>query len=75
MSHGTLSADSVIRGHHVYKDVWILVVGEDWMCQCELGYPRDPLAIFVFKDSTIVGHVPRKVSAICSMFLQMEGAL
>ena len=75
MSHGTSSADSVIREHHVHKDVWLPVVGEDLMCQRELGNPRDPFAISVFKDGSIVDHVPRKVSAICSMFLQMGGTI
>ena len=39
------------------------------MCERELGNPRDPFAISVIKESTIVGHVPHKISAICSMFL------
>ena len=75
MSHGTFSTDSVIRGHRVYKDVWTPVVGEELMCQRELGNPRDPFAVSVLKESTIVGHVPRKISAICSMFLQTGGTI
>ena len=75
MSHGTFSTDSVIRGHHVYKDVWTPVVGEELMYQCELGNPRDPFTVSVLKGSTIVGHVPRKISAICSMFLQTCGTI
>ena len=39
------------------------------MCQCELGNPRDPFAVSVIKESTVVGHLPHKIFAICSMFL------
>ena len=75
MSHGTFSTDSVIRGHHVYKDVWTLVVREE-LCQHELGNPRDPLAVSVLKESTY-HHQPCacKISAICSMFLQTGGTV
>lgn len=75
MSHGTFSTDSVIRGHHVYKDVWTPVIGEELMCQRELGNLRDPFAVSVLNESTIIGHVPRKISVICSMFLQTGGTI
>ena len=29
------STESVIRGHHVYKDVWTPVIGEELICQRE----------------------------------------
>ena len=46
-------------------------------------YPRarqrqsDPYAVAVTKSesSTIVGHVPRKISAICSLFLRKGGSI
>ena len=60
------STDSVIRGHHVYKDVWTPVIDECASVNLEiLGF-----AVSVIKESTIiVGHLPHKISAICSMFL------
>ena len=45
MSHGTFSTDSVIRGHHAYKDIWTPIVGEELMCQRELGNPSNPFAM------------------------------
>ena len=69
------SIDSDIRGHHVYKDVWTLVIGEELMCQRELGNLKDLFTMSVLKGSTIVGHVPRKISVICSMFLQTGGTI
>ena len=60
----------VIRGHHIYKDVRTPVIGEELICQYELGNLRDPFALSLVKGTTIVGHVPRKISTICSMFLR-----
>ena len=51
MSHGTSSVESVIRGHHVYKDVWLPVISEDLMCQRELGNPRNLFAVSVLKTA------------------------
>ena len=28
-----LTVDSVIRGHHVYKDIWIPIIGEILFCE------------------------------------------
>ena len=30
------SIDAVVPGHHIHKDVWIPVVGEEFMCQQEV---------------------------------------
>ena len=62
MSHGTFSVDSVIREHHVYKDTWMSFVGEDLMCQRELGI-HSPF-LYLAKDSAVVGHLPLKHSII-----------
>ncbi len=37
--------------------------------------PRDPFAVAVLKDEAIVGHVSRKVSSICSLFLRRNGSI
>ena len=50
----------------MYKDVWGAAEGEVLPCARE-GNIQDPFAVAVKKSSTTVGHVPRKVSAICSM--------
>ena len=71
----TFFTESVIRGHHVYKDIWIPVTGEELICQHEIGNLRDPFAVSVLKGATIVGHVPHRISAICSMFLQLGGSI
>ena len=62
--------DSVVRGYHVYKDVWEASLGELLNCERETGNSFDPFAVCVRKHDDIVGHVPRKISAICSLFLR-----
>ena len=69
------STESVIRGHHIYKDVRTPVIDQEMICQRELGNLRDPFAVSLVKGTTIVGHVPRKISVICLMFLQTGGII
>ena len=59
----------VLRGHHVYTDMWVSFTGEEELIfQHEVGNLRDPS---VLKGATIVGHVHCRISVICSMFLQL----
>lgn len=39
------------------------------------GNPHDIFAISVMKSGVIVGNVPKKISSICSLFLQRRGAI
>ena len=54
-----MEIDSVIRGYHIYKEVWTSTVGEELNCRRERDNFKDLFAIAVMKDSLIVGHVPR----------------
>lgn len=35
-----------------------------------MGNAFDAFAVCVKKDAEVVGHIPRKISSICSLFLQ-----
>ena len=56
---------SVVRGYHMYKDIWTPVIGEQLLCQREEGNPNDRYAVSVLHLSTVVGHVPRHMSTLC----------
>lgn len=71
----SFSMSSAVRGYHVYKDIWAATVGEVLTCSRELHNLRDPFAVAVKKGSIIVGHVPRTISAACSMFLRRNGTI
>ena len=61
---------SVIRGHHIYKEVWEPMHGQILQCARERSYRFDPFAVSVVNSEEIVGHVPQKISAACALFLQ-----
>ena len=67
--------ESCVRGFHVNKDIWIPATGEVLSCKGEDGNIMDPYAIAIMKGSEIIGHVPRKISAACYLFIQKGGIL
>ena len=69
--------EAMIRGYHQYQSIWEAEVGENLTCVREPSNVRDPYAAAVTKpeSSTIVGHIPRKMSAICSLFLRKGGSI
>ena len=62
-----------ITGHHVYKDIWTTVAQEELHCEIEPTNPYDRHAIKVMKGDTIVGHIPKSISKICSFILLSGG--
>ena len=67
--------DSAVRGYHIYQDIWEAYYGELLSCSREIGNVYDPFAVCVQKDGDVVGHVPRKISAVCSLFLRRNGTI
>ena len=67
-----LSKVSVVRGHHVYKEVWTPVIGEVLPVFPEPDNPHDKRAVAIFKEGSIVGHVPRELSKIFWFFVKHE---
>ena len=65
----------MVRGYHVYRDVWAASIGELLPCEREAGNASDRYAVAVMKDFAVVGHVPRKISTICSIFLRRGGTI
>lgn len=57
---------SCVRGHHIYKDIWSPVLGEELECTRESDNSSDPYAVAVKKASAIVGHIPKRISAASS---------
>ena len=64
-----------IRGYHIYKEIWTAAIGEVLPCEREPTNPEDRYAVAVKKDDIIVGHLPRKVSRICTLFLRRGGSI
>ena len=66
---------SCVRGYHVYKAVWSPSVGEEFQCEREEGNSEDPYAVAIKHSGEVVGHVPRLMSAACSLFLRRLGTI
>ena len=60
---------SVIRGHHIYKDIWSPYIGEHLTLQREDSNTHDRHAVCLMKDNCAVGHVPRELSRVVWYFL------
>ena len=65
----SITIESSIHGHHVYRTVWTPMIDEVLACKREQHNIHDPFAVAVRKGSTVVGHVPQHISAMCYMFL------
>ena len=71
---------SVVRGYHEYKDIWSAPIdGVELPCKREPGNPRDTSAVAVIERNPsgelTLGHVPRLISAICSIFIRRGGVI
>lgn len=64
-----------VRGYHVYRHIWEAAVGEELVCQRETANLSDHYAVAVVKDGVIVGHLPKKISRLCSLFIRRGGAI
>ena len=68
----TFEMEAMIRGYHVYQAVWNAQIGEELSCVTERENVRDPFAVAVKKSNLTVGHIPKKISALCSLFLPIK---
>ena len=64
-----------MRGYHVYQNDWMPVLCEVLHCSCEISNVHNPFAIKVTKDGNIVGHLPKKISSTCSLFIRKRGII
>ena len=72
----SFSVEAMVRGYNVHKDIWTAVVGEEFSCKRETSNSSNPFAVAVMRgETTVLGHVPRKISSICSLFLRREGSI
>jgi len=65
----------VVRGHHIYKDMWTPVIGEELTCRKQFGNIHDLHAVAVIRGSNMVSHVPRTISMPCSVFIRRRGVI
>ena len=59
MCASTFDTTNCIRGHHVYKNVWTLTLGDELECRREGDNEFDRYAVAVLRRGVVVGHLPR----------------
>ena len=67
------TVSAMVRGYHVYQEVWEVCISEILPCIREVGHRHDPYVIAVKKDEIVVGYLSHKISCICSIFIQRGG--
>ena len=72
-ARASFSISSMVGGYHKYKDVWVATVGERLLCRREDNNLHDLFSVAVIKNDYVVGHVPKKISTTCSLFLRHRG--
>ena len=66
---------SVVRGFHVYQRSWSPSLEEQLACLREDGNDKDRYAVAVLRHGRVVGHIPRRISAACSLFIERNGRI
>ena len=49
----------------MYTRLWAAMVGEKLACEREPTNPTDRCAVAVVKSGIIIGHLPRMISKVC----------
>ena len=80
MTMFSFSISSAVRGFHVYKVIWENPApGEELRCRRKVGNSHDPLSVAIMKqidgEDIIVGHVRRRISALCNAFIRRGGTI
>jgi len=71
----TFERNCCMRGYHLYQHIWDAVVREHLNCEREPRNSNDRYAVAVVEDEIVVGHLLRKVSCLCSLFLRKGGRI
>ena len=45
----TFEVEAMVRGYHVYVEIWDASIGEELLCTRETTNPRDPFSVAVIK--------------------------
>ena len=64
-----------VRDYHVYRDIREAAIGEVLVCQREPTNSTNRYAVAVIKSAEIIGHLPRKLSKVCSLVLRRGGSI
>ena len=67
--------ESCMREYHSYGNIWTPSVEDLLSCGQESENPNDLYAVAIKNGTNVIGHVPRKLLAACSLFLLFGGTI
>ena len=56
----------------MYQDIWTPTTGERLLCQTQDSNAFDPYVVGIRKSANIIGHIPRKISAVAHFLYREE---
>ena len=59
----------------VTEEIWNPVVREVLLCERELHNAADRYSVAITKGGVVFGHLPHKISRLCSLFLRRGGTI
>ena len=71
---------TAIQGHHIYKDVWVPLIGQELICKADnreeaTEYDKNTIGFFKPGDpETLVGHLPIELSCQSSQYEECDRA-
>ena len=66
---------SCVRGYHVYCTVWTPVLDEELECMRDSANIMERYSVGTFKRNVLVGHLPKKMSTLASLFIRRGGTI
>ena len=69
---GEFTTDSMVQDHHVHQELLTPITG---VCAREEENLQDHYAVAVLKHNEIIGHLPRTISTISSLFIRRGGSI
>ena len=66
------TVESIIRGYHIYEEVWSNVIGVVLVCHRDTQNHHDPFAVATCKGTTVVGHIPRRIYMVYLQFVMFS---
>ena len=72
---GSFEFLSVVRGYHVYKDIWSPEINEILQCRRDPTNDMDKNCVAILKNDIVVGHVPREHAKVFSFFIKRGGQI
>jgi len=65
--------EAMVRGYDFYQSICDAAIGgENLEYFREVGNIHNPSAVAIRKDDSVVGHVPRALSAVCSSLIGLQ---